>query len=118
MKTSSVLSQLLFLAICLASCKEDTLEVTQHDNIDAQIILDENMLNSELDEIYRISDEAIFKASTEEGREGLPTFCALLYHDREARTIALDFGEHGCTDHTGKHRKGRLMIQYLGVGTH
>jgi len=115
MKTSSALFHIFILTTCLSSCNEEAIEDASNEVLDEQIILDENVMNSELDEVYRISDEAIFRASTAEGKEDSPTYCAMLTHNQETKTITLDFGENGCIDHIGKLRKGMLEIQYTGV---
>jgi hypothetical protein len=115
MKTASVLFRLFMFSVCFTSCNDEGFEEANNEALNKQIILDENVMNSELDEVYRISDEAIFQASTAEGREGVATYCATLAHDPETKIITLDFGENGCIDPMGKLRKGMLEIQYTGV---
>jgi len=114
MNTPSIFFQMLTVAVFFASCQENIPEISNNESIDEQIILDENVMISELDEVYRISDEAIFRASTEEGMENSPTYCASLSHNKGNKLIILDFGNNGCTDQMGKLRKGSLHIEYTG----
>lgn len=114
MKTPFAFFNIFGLTFMLLSCAENTDEVANQ-ALDQQIILDENVMNNLLDEVYRMSDEAIFRASVEEGSNNASNYCAALSQNKQEQMISLDFGIDGCVDNAGILRKGQIEIQYSGV---
>ncbi len=104
----------LSLIAFVSSCDDDNDNATAEPDTTAeqQIASDIAFATAEIDEIYRVTDEAFTINSN--GRV-TQTYCANVSLDRDTKTITLDYGD-GCESPvSGVVRKGIISITYTGT---
>ncbi len=110
----------ILLAIGLLACEdnEDSPLQSEIDESDVAQISTEHEMEAAFEDLDLISVEAHDR--TEDGSIGgrshmdetdMFTRCATITHDKEAKTITIDFGD-GCEGPDGKFRSGIIFIQY------
>ncbi|MEL6536439.1 MAG: hypothetical protein AAFQ98_13565 [Bacteroidota bacterium] len=81
---------------------------------DEETALDEAAVESEVEELFRNSQEAM-DVTSEGGRQLEESYCATRTVDRQNQTITLDFGTEGCVGADGRTRSGVIVITYEGT---
>jgi len=119
-KTSTLLG-VLVLFIGFTACNEDAITETDLLVEETASFEDEQDAEEGLDEVSDVF-EALFTAEENEGgrvlvSDTLPpdsaNLCAERIHNREEKTIIIDFGE-GCVGLDGVLRSGKIIITYTG----
>ncbi|MCG8311558.1 MAG: hypothetical protein MI975_29495 [Cytophagales bacterium] len=126
MKTLNLITDLTHRAIFgmgiasmvfFASCNKDEMEapIVDHDEAAVQ---EESIAQSDFDEIDDMAANIMGVAETSSGGrvesvEDDRCHCAEITHDKENKTITIDFGD-GCTGPNGVVRSGIIFITYTG----
>ena len=66
----------------------------------------------EIDEIAYFSSEYFADNGRVADDEMSPIFCAERIHDKENKTIIVNYGDEGCNDWHGRSRRGKIIIRY------
>lgn len=110
---------LVVVAMVATSCKQNANEPQALDVSEAEV---EAITQADFDEINDIADGAMGYSDgsiggktdgTQERGMDERASCATVTHDKEAKTITIDFGD-GCTGPYGNTRKGIIFITYNG----
>ncbi|TAD97536.1 MAG: hypothetical protein EAZ97_12375 [Bacteroidetes bacterium] len=115
----NLLKSLILIALfslTLWSCKKDDTNPFDEIADSEQITQDDATVSEENIDSYDLSDDAILYAISngreEDGR--LEDFCVKPIVNKASKTITVDFGT-GCTDKSGRNRKGKMIITYTGI---
>lgn len=103
----------LFTATLITSCQEEGADPTQIVDDDVQSAVNETEIESVLEDVDEITFYSLL--TTTDARvvetDDCPLSCAKITHDRENKTIIIDYGD-GCEDKRGRIRKGIIIITY------
>ncbi len=103
----------IFTAALVTSCQNEGADPTQIADEDVQSAVNETEIESVLEDVDEITFYSLLtttNARTDEA-EDCPISCAEVTHDRENKTIIIDYGD-GCEDRRGRIRKGIIIITY------
>jgi hypothetical protein len=108
------LSLAVVMVVCTTACQEESAnpgQLTESVLLSAE---NEAVVESAFEDVDDIGYESFFYI--EEGgkmavREDSPLSCAIRTHDRDNKTITIDFGE-GCEGPHGRVRSGKIIITY------
>lgn len=112
----SIQQLLMFVGalVFVASCQENAENPSQVSDADVAIAENEAITESTFENIDDISYESMLYFESNgriEESEDSPIRCAVKTHDKENKTITIDFGD-GCEDRQGRIRKGKIIITY------
>lgn len=115
MKRSFKLFTAIFaLTFFASSCQEDVESPGQLNDVDVLTAENEAAVESAFEDVDDIGFESLLYFESG-GRiaedENSPIRCAVKTHDKENKTIIVDFGE-GCIGKNGRERKGKIIISY------
>lgn len=103
----------VFIMTFITSCQKEGENPSQLADADVQSAVDEAEMESVLEDVDEITFYSLL--STTDARvtedEDCPITCAEVTHDRENKTIIIDYGD-GCEDRKGRIRKGIIIITY------
>ena len=98
-----------------ASCQEETENPNQLSDVDVISAENEANIESAFEDVDDIVYDGMFyivsDGRTEEVSDESPISCAVRTHDKENKTITIDFGD-GCVDKHGRERSGKIIIHY------
>ncbi len=103
-----------FIGFSVVSCSDDDDDatVTPDTTTEEQLAADIAFAHAEIDEVYRVSEEAFIE---EDNGRIARSFCASINLDRNNKTLTLDYG-NGCTGPSGEvTRSGSFTIAYTGT---
>lgn len=107
----------LFLGLTACDDQDENPLQSEVDEADIEAVSDEELLEASFEELEIISVEANDLTEDDLGGRSLMdesdmlTRCATVTHDKEAKTITIDFGD-GCEGPDGKVRSGIIVITY------
>jgi hypothetical protein len=107
----------LFLGLTACDDQDENPLQSEVDEADIEAVSDEELLEASFEELELISVEANDLTEDDLGGRSLMdesdrlTRCATVTHDKEAKTITIDFGD-GCEGPDGKIRSGMIIITY------
>ena len=111
---SKILSLAVIVTFFMASCQEENENPNQLTPEEIAIAENEASIESAFEDADDISYESLFYADAG-GRiavsDDSPLSCAERTHDKENKTITVDFGE-GCEGPHGRVRSGKIIITY------
>jgi len=111
---NKVLTLATTVAIFISSCQEHNENPLQISDDAIASIESESAVESTFEDLDDISYESLFYADAG-GRiavsDDSPLLCAERTHDKENKTITIDFGE-GCEGPHGRVRSGKILISY------
>lgn len=115
LKFLKLFSLIFCFSLFVTSCQDDAIEVlTDEDKVTA---MDDTELTAEYDNLETMSEDVMVDLSG--GRvtgTDSSTICdrSVVTHDRDNKTIVIDFGTEGCTGPGGRLRTGKVTIVYTG----
>lgn len=108
------LATIIALTFFASSCQEDVENPVQLSDVDILAAENEAAVESAFEDVDDIAFESLLYFESG-GRiaedENSPIRCAVKTHDKENKTIVVDFGE-GCIGNNGRERKGKIIITY------
>jgi hypothetical protein len=108
------LATIIALTFFTSSCQEDVESPGQLSEVDILAVENEAVAESAFEDVDDIAFESLLYFESG-GRiaedENSPIRCAVKTHDKENKTIVVDFGE-GCIGKNGRERKGKIIITY------
>lgn len=108
------LAAIIALTFFSSSCQEDVESPAQLSDVDILTVENEAVAESAFEDVDDIGFESLLYFESG-GRiaedENSPIRCAVKTHDKENKTIVVDFGE-GCIGKNGRARKGKIIITY------
>ncbi len=113
-RSINFLSMIIAAMLFTTACQEQSENPNQFSE---EIVVDvENEANAEsaFEDVDDISYESMFYYDDDARiavSEESPIFCAERTHNKEAKTITLDFGD-GCEDMFGRVRSGKMIVSY------
>ncbi len=115
MKRFNMYVVMMVFAGFLFSCEQDpALESVQDaeelESVESEAAMDE--ATEEIDEIAYFGSEFFAENGRVADDEKSPIFCAERIHDKENKTIIIDYGDEGCNDWHGRSRRGKIIITY------
>jgi hypothetical protein len=113
-KSSKILSLAVVVALFVTSCQDQSESPSQLADAELANAESEAIVESTFEDVDDISYESLFY-TTEGGRiaddPNSPLTCAVVNHDKEGKTITVDFG-NGCEGPGGRVRSGKIIITY------
>jgi len=113
-RTINFLSMIVAAALFTTACQEQSENPNQLSQDVVANVENEANAESAFEDVDDISYESMFyydDGARIEVSEESPIFCAVRTHDKEAKSITLDFGD-GCEDMFGRVRSGKIVISY------
>lgn len=111
---SKILSLAVIVTFFIASCQEESENPNQLTDIEIASAENEASVESAFEDVDDIGYESLFYADAG-GRiavnDDSPLSCATRTHDKENKTITIDFGE-GCEGPHGRVRSGKIIVTY------
>lgn len=113
-RSFKLLVAIITLSFFASSCQKDIETPGQLSEIDVLTAENEAVAESAFEDVDDIGFESLLYFESG-GRiaenEDSPIRCAVKTHDKENKTIVVDFGE-GCIGKNGRERKGKIIITY------
>jgi len=105
-----------FIAVIIisTSCQKEEENLSQLTDADLLSAKNEAVVESVFEDIDDIGFESFFYLASGgriEANDDSPIHCATRSHDKENKTIIIDYGE-GCTGKRGRERSGKIIITY------
>ncbi len=108
------LSAFIAVLFFTVACQEETENPNQLAEVDVQAAQNEATVESVFEDIDDIGFESLLYAESGGRTEAIddsPIFCAVRTHDKENKTIVIDYGD-GCIGKHGRERSGKIIISY------
>lgn len=113
-RSFELLTAVFALAFFATSCQEDEETPNQLSEVDVLAVENEAIVESIFEDVDDIGFESVLyfeSGGRTADNEDSPIRCAVKTHDKENKTITIDFGE-GCEGKHGRVRSGKIVITY------
>lgn len=108
------LTAIIAVLFFAAACQEELENPNQLSEVDILSVENEAVVESAFEDIDDIGFESLLyfeSGGRIEASEDSPILCAVRSHDRENKTIIIDYGD-GCEGKYGRIRSGKIIITY------
>ena len=108
------LSAFVVVLFFTTACQKEEENPNQLSDLDVLAAQDEATVESVFEDIDDIGFESLLYTESggrTEANDDSPIFCAVRTHDKENKTIIIDYGK-GCIGKHGRERSGKIIISY------